>query len=105
NSGGTVATAAVQLAVALGCSPVISIGRDLALAGRKYYADGAADGGGELADVEPGKVSMASLDSKYRMVDPSRREAMRQRLEKSALDLTEIPGFFGAPVTSTTGFV
>jgi hypothetical protein len=105
NTGGTVATAAVQLAVALGCSPVISIGRDLALAGHKYYADGAADGGGELTTVAPGKVSMASLDSKYQMVDPSRRAALRERLDKNTLELCQIPGFFGAPVTSTTGFV
>jgi hypothetical protein len=43
-SGGSVATTSMQLALELGCDPVIFVGQDLAVSGDRYYIETALDG-------------------------------------------------------------
>lgn len=44
NSGGSVATTSLSLALELGCDPVLFVGQDLAITGDKYYIETALDG-------------------------------------------------------------
>jgi hypothetical protein len=105
-SGGTVATAAIQIALHLGCSPIVLIGRDLALAGRKYYADGVADGGQELALADDGKAfHLGQMTSKLKLAPPESSEQLAKRLAATRIEPVEVPGFHGAPVVSYPGFV
>jgi hypothetical protein len=105
-SGGTVATAAIQIALHLGCSPIVLIGRDLALAGRKYYADGVADGGQELALADDGKTfHLGQMTSKLKLATPESSELLAKRLAATRIEPVEVPGFHGTPVVSYPGFV
>ena len=107
DSGATVATTAISFAAFLGASPIISVGRDLALEGRRYYADGAADGGQLPAiDEATGTISLASMTSKRRMAEgPSGdKQAIEQMLAGQVFQLVEVPGFHGRPVVSTDLF-
>jgi hypothetical protein len=105
-SGGTVATAGLKLAAWLGCNPVISVGRDLALDGKRYYADASADGGQEVELTEGGqKISFASYGSKLRLAAGGDDSSVRQLLASQVYDLASVPGFFGTPVTTTNLFM
>jgi Protein of unknown function DUF115 len=101
-SGGTVSTAAMKLCYFLGCTTVISIGRDMALAGTQYYADSAADGGENLQVMADGKLSFASSERKMRLADGvENKEVFKDLIASWSYDLVEIPGFFGKPVKTT----
>ncbi len=100
-AAGTVSVSALFLALRMGCSPISVIGLDLALAGRKYYADGAADGGHELAVAKDGSLNLSSHESKLRLGSETEQEHYRGLLNKR-LDLVEVPGFFGQPVQTTS---
>jgi Protein of unknown function DUF115 len=105
-SGGTVATAAIQIALHLGCSPVVLIGRDLALAGRRYYADGVADGGQELALADDGQAfHLGQMKSKLRLAPAESSAALAERLAATRIEPVEVPGFYGTPVVSYPGFL
>jgi hypothetical protein len=105
-SGGSVATAAVQMALHMGCSPIVLVGRDLALSGRNYYASDAADGGQELAVSEDGRgYTLASMTSKLELAPPEARDRLSARLAATKLELVQVPGYYGAPVTTYPGFV
>ena len=105
-SGGTVATAALKLAAWLGCTPIISIGRDLALDGKRYYADATADGGEEVEVTDGGqKISFAGYTSKLRLADGGDDTSVRQLLASQVYELHTVPGFFGTPVTTTNLFM
>lgn len=100
-AGGTVSITAMHLALRMGCTPVVTIGLDLALAGRKYYADNAADGGRELAASPDGSsLTMSTFDSKVRLSVPGEEQRYREALAQK-LNLVEVPGFFGQPVQTT----
>ncbi len=106
-SGGTVATAALKLAAWLGCSPIVSIGRDLALDGQRYYADGSADGGQAVELTADGsKISFASYSSKLRLAENGgNAEEVKALLAAQVYELSSVPGFFGKPVTTTSLFL
>jgi hypothetical protein len=105
-SGGTVATAGIKLAAWLGCNPVISVGRDLALDGKRYYADASADGGQEVELTDGGqKISFASYSSKLRLAEGGDDTSVRQLLATQIYELHSVPGFFGTPVTTTNLFM
>jgi hypothetical protein len=105
--GGTVATAALGLAAFLGCTPVISVGRDLALAGSRYYAEGAADGGHDPTLTAGGdQITFANNASKRRVAEGDHGDAaaIERLLAGQVTRLLAVPGFFGQPVTSTELF-
>ena len=106
-SGGTVATAGLKLAAWLGCGPVITIGRDLALDGQRYYADASADGGQTVQLTADGsKMSFASYKSKLRLAEGGGNvEEIERLLASQVFDLKTVPGFFGKPVTTTSLFL
>ncbi len=106
-SGGTVPTGAIKLCAWLGCSTIISIGRDLALAGGQYYASSSADGASQPAIVAGGKeVSFAGHTAKLRLGDGLGDDtAVKAFLAGQVYKLSEVPGFFGTPVTTTDLFV
>jgi hypothetical protein len=106
-SGGTVATTALALAAFLGCTPVISVGRDLALAGTRYYAEGAADGGHDPTLTASGdQITFANNASKRRVAEGAGGDpaALERLLAGQVSRLVPVPGFFGEPVTSTELF-
>ncbi|MBI5543569.1 MAG: DUF115 domain-containing protein [Deltaproteobacteria bacterium] len=100
-AGGTVAISALHLARRMGCSPIVTVGLDLALAGDKYYAEGAADGGPRLAASQDGTLSMSAFESKVRLGSED-EEAHYRGLLARKLELVDVPGFFGTPVRTTT---
>lgn len=100
-AGGTVSIAALQLALGMGCSPIAVVGQDLALAGAKYYADGAADGGAPLEVLADGTLSMRNQESKLRLAGAGREEHYRRAMAESRLELVEVPGYDGAPALTT----
>ncbi len=100
-AGGTISIAALQLALGMGCSPIAVVGQDFALAGAKYYADGAADGGAPLELLADGALSMRNQRSKLRLAQPGREEHYLKAMAESRLELVEVPGYFGAPVLTT----
>ncbi|HEY0706567.1 MAG TPA: 6-hydroxymethylpterin diphosphokinase MptE-like protein [Polyangia bacterium] len=106
-SGGTVSTGAIKVAAWLGCTTIISIGRDLAMAGDQYYAKSAADGGQDVAVSGDGQtISFGSYTRKLRLADGGGdRQAVQALLDSQVYELTAVPGFHGTPVKTTNLFV
>jgi hypothetical protein len=106
-SGGTVSTGAIKLAAWLGCRTIISVGRDLALAGEKYYAESSADGGQDVTLTGDGqKISFGSYTRKLRLADGGGdAKAVQALLESQVYDLRQVRGFHGGMVTTTNLFL
>jgi hypothetical protein len=106
-SGGTVSTGAIKVAAWLGCTTIISIGRDLAMAGDQYYASSAADGGQGVAVSGDGqKISFGGYTRKLRLADGGGdQKAVQALLDSQVYELTTVPGFHGTPVKTTNLFV
>lgn len=106
-SSGTVSTGAIKVAAWLGCTTIISIGRDLALVGDQYYASSSADGGQDVSVTGDGqKISFGSYSSKLRIADGGGdHRAVQALLDSQVYELLQVPGFFGVPVKSTNLFV
>jgi hypothetical protein len=106
---GTVSTGAIKLCAYLGCTTIVSIGRDLALAGDRYYASNAADGGSDPSLSADGKrISFGSHASKLRLANPddeASQKAIQELLDGQVYDLREVPGHDGRPVKTTNLFV
>jgi hypothetical protein len=106
SSDGTVSTGAIKLCAYLGCTTIISIGRDLALAGDKYYAASAADGGGTVTLTGDGRqISFGGYASRLRLGDGGDTREIQQMLDGQVYELREVPGFYGQPVRTTNLFV
>ena len=99
-AGGTVSVSALHLAVGMGCSPIVFIGQDLALAGTKYYAEGAADGTTQLIQNSDGTVSVTG-ESKVRLADPGDEEKYLRSIREARFGLVEVPGYYGGTVETT----
>jgi hypothetical protein len=106
---GTVSTGAIKLCAYMGCTTIVSIGRDLALAGNRYYAAGAADGGSDATLSADGhRISFGASASKLRLADPvdtGNQKAIQEMLDGQVYDLEEVPGHDGQPVRTTNLFV
>jgi hypothetical protein len=73
-TGASVSNIAVHLADAMGANPIILIGQDLAFAGDRMYASGAADAEGRLVFGEDGKsVSFVDFANKRTIADDHNR--------------------------------
>ncbi|MES1209560.1 MAG: 6-hydroxymethylpterin diphosphokinase MptE-like protein, partial [Pseudomonadota bacterium] len=105
-SGGTVATAAIQVALHLGCARIVLVGRDLALAGKRYYSTAVADGGQDLALCEDGRTfNLGAMTSKLKLAPAEAAPEMARRLAATRIEPIEVPGFYGTPVVSYPGFL
>jgi hypothetical protein len=105
-SAGTVANGGLRLAAWMGCDPIVSVGRDLAMDGQRYYADASVDGGAPpVMSEEGGKISFAGNTNKLRLAEGEDLETVRKMLQQQEYRLCTVPGFFGEPVTTTDLFV
>ncbi len=101
-AGGTVSVTALHLAIKMSCSPIVFIGQDFALAGRKYYAHNAADGGNELAISADGvSLNSSTLATKARLASDSTSEKTYQETKNENLLLVDVPAYNGGTVQTT----
>lgn len=100
-SGGSVATTAFQLALELGCDPVLFVGQDLALSGGNYYVASAPDGATRVSVSNGQGVVENSSDNLSRAVQelggaPAARGTVQQFIQ--------VRGWDGEPVFTSLQF-
>jgi len=101
-AGYSVANTAFSLACLMDCDPVVLVGQDLAFSGGRVYASQAVDGDARISvDERAGTVRFTDFDSKLRLADDAKREAMRRRLAQ-AQTLVWLEGAGGERLPTTT---
>lgn len=100
-SRGSVSFALFELALRMGCDPIVFVGLDLALDGDKYYAESVADGAGRMERYDDGTVSMRGMsDVKMKLAASGQEQDLRDILE-ARVRTAEIPGWHGGTVQTT----
>ena len=101
NSGGSVATTQLRLALELGCDPILFVGQDLALSGDRYYIESAPDGdtrinvSGGIGTFENSSVELKRAVQELGGISESR---------KATQYFVQVRGWEGQPVSTSIQF-
>jgi hypothetical protein len=100
NSGGSVSCSALSLCLRWGCDPIMLVGQDLSFPGGAYYHAGGVDGATTAVYDEGTKT----WELKGLGVDLSKLLKGRNQEAGLHFDGTEVPGYFGGTVPTSTDF-
>ena len=99
-SGGSVSCSALSLSLLWGCDPIMLVGQDLSFPGGAYYHAGGADGDTQAVyDEETQTWKLEGLSDDLSKLLKGRSEDLGL-----CFDGTEVPGYFGDTVPTSTDF-